>query len=136
MGGRRERDNTGRGTSTENPHIMLDLEDVVECEPNAANEDAGKDGNLLSVDIRGDAFWVPGQPADLVKITMPGLRVRCSSGENFTGNTVDDTLAKYMRCDMSLTDLGEWQRLLGCYFPDLPNDPRALPRTPRSSGLQ
>ncbi|KAF7250716.1 hypothetical protein EG68_08693 [Paragonimus skrjabini miyazakii] len=109
---------------------------VVDCESLLTMEDVGNDEGLPTVEIEGSPSTSVGQPADEIAGTMPGLRVRYSSVDNFTGSISDDILATYMHCNMSLTDLGRWLQILNFYFPRLLIDPRTILRTSRSNEVR
>ncbi|KAF7255849.1 hypothetical protein EG68_10831 [Paragonimus skrjabini miyazakii] len=118
---------------------------VVNCEPHLTIKYAGKDESIPTVEIQGIYLVLDqiifrsstsgGQPADEFASTMPGLRVRYSSGDNFPGSILDDILATYMHCNMSLTKIDRLLRMLDFYFPHLPFDPRTVLRTPWSNEL-
>ncbi|KAF7259891.1 hypothetical protein EG68_02943 [Paragonimus skrjabini miyazakii] len=102
---------------------------------------ASVDRGTTVVDAPGNVYCCSpstsgGQPVDQIAGTMPGLRAGYFSGDKFTGSISDDVLATYMRCNMSLTDLGRWLRMLNFYFPYLPIDPRTTLRIPRSNELR
>ncbi|KAF7243340.1 hypothetical protein EG68_09958 [Paragonimus skrjabini miyazakii] len=94
----------------------------VDATRNLTIEVAGNDGSIPTTEIRGVPSILGSQSTDLTTGTMPGLRVRCCSGDSFTGCISDEILATYMHCTMSLTDLvypGVPRRLLCMWENDI-----------------
>ncbi|KAF7234128.1 hypothetical protein EG68_12466, partial [Paragonimus skrjabini miyazakii] len=94
----------------DDPSALSDI--VTDCLPVAASADRG----ITVVDAPGSPSTSVGQPAGEIAGTMPGLRVRYSSVDNFTGSISDDILATYMHCNVAVMNQSYSQiRLLSAY---------------------